>query len=358
MKARYFHRVAQQTPTRLWINNPTREQADWALAEGAVGCTSNPSYSQKMLDHPVEGTYALALLDEAIRETPDAHRAAAVFQQKLVAPIAAKFAAKFAPVFAQGGQQGFVSIQGDPIDEEDVAQLIAESLDNRRVAPNIACKIPATAPGLAAMEALIEQDVPINATEIFGVSQLIALCETYERVAARSGRRPVLFMSHIAGIYDDYLAKQVAEQHIDIAPDVLWQAGLAVARRVYAEMERRGYTCVFVSGGSRGLHHFTELVGGRMCITINWEGTVDKLLEQDPPVVERLFNPVPARVIDELCEKLPDFKRGYLEDGLNVSDFADFGPVQLFRSSFIKSWKKVLDVAKERRWALSATSAE
>ncbi len=353
MKARYFHRVAQQTPTRLWINNPTREQADWALAEGAVGCTSNPSYSQKMLDHPVEGTYALAVLDEAIRETPDAHRAAAVFQQKLVAPIAAKFA----PVFAQsGGQQGFVSIQGDPIDEEDVAQLIAESLDNRRVAPNIACKIPATASGLAAMEALIEQDVPINATEIFGVSQLIALCETYERIAARSGRRPVLFMSHIAGIYDDYLAKQVAEQHIDIAPDVLWQAGLAVARRVYAEMERRGYTCVFVSGGSRGLHHFTELVGGRMCITINWEGTVDRLLEQDPPVVERLFNPVPARVIDELCEKLPDFKRGYLEDGLTVDEFADFGPVQLFRSSFIKSWKRVLAVAEERRQTVTASA--
>lgn len=350
MTARYFHRVAQQTPTRFWINNPTREQADWAIADGAIGCTSNPSYSQKMLDHPAEGAYALALLDEAVHETPNAHRAAIVFQQKLVKPIAAKFA----PIYAQtAGAQGYVSIQGDPIDEDDPAQLIAESLDNWAAAPNIACKIPATAPGLKAMETLIAQNVPINATEIFAVSQLITLCETYRRVSRETGQTPVLFMSHIAGIYDDFLQKYVADNQIDISPDVLHQAGLAAARKVYAVMEARGYPCVFVSGGSRGLHHFTELVGGRMCITINWEGTADKLLAQDPPVVERLFNPVPARVIDELCEKLPDFRRGYLDDGLSVDEYADFGPVLLFRSSFIKSWKKVLAVADERRRVLA-----
>ena len=37
---------------------------------------------------------------------------------------------------------------------------------------------------------------------------------------------------------------------------------------------------------------------------MNWQGTADLLIEQDPPVVERLFNPVPEYVIDELVEKL------------------------------------------------------
>jgi transaldolase len=86
-----------------------------------------------------------------------------------------------------------------------------------------------------------------------------------------------------------------------------------------------------------------------VCITINWEGTADKLLEQDPPVVYRLFNPVPQKVIDELIEKLPDFERGYREDGLTVEEFEDFGPVQLFKSAFTKSWGKVLEVIKQRR---------
>jgi hypothetical protein len=46
---------------------------------------------------------------------------------------------------------------------------------------------------------------------------------------------------------------------------------------------------------------------------------------------------------------LPDFRRGYLDDGLAVEEFEGFGPVQLFRSSFIKSWKRVLEIIKDRR---------
>ena len=68
-EAGYFHRVHAQTPTRFWINNPTRDEADRAIAEGAVGCTCNPSYCQKMIDHPSEGDYSRPLLDEAVRES-------------------------------------------------------------------------------------------------------------------------------------------------------------------------------------------------------------------------------------------------------------------------------------------------
>jgi transaldolase len=114
-------------------------------------------------------------------------------------------------------------------------------------------------------------------------------------------------------------------------------------------MEERGMPGTFIAGGARGLHHFTEMVGGKVCGTINWEGTADKLIEQNPPVVYRLFNPVPQKVIDELMEKLPDFKRGYLDDGLEIEEFEGFGPVQLFRSQFTGSWGRVLELIKQRR---------
>ena len=130
---------------------------------------------------------------------------------------------------------------------------------------------------------------------------------------------------------------------------MLHQAGLAVARKVYRIMTERAYKCIFIGGGARGLHHFTEMVGGKVCITINWVGTADKLIEQNPPVMYRLFNPVPDKVIDELMEKLPDFRKGYLEDGLSIEEFEDFGPVQLFKSAFTKSWGRVLEIIKERR---------
>ena len=349
MQEPYFVRVAKQTPTEFWINNPTRDQADLAITNGATGCTNNPSYSQKMVDHPTEGAYALKLLDEAIKESPSDDESIAIFQRKLVKPISDRFL----PIFRKSNeQQGYVSIQGDPIREDDPDVVIREALENRKLSPNICCKIPTTHSGLVAMEYLVGKDVPLNATEIFGIKQATVLMDTYEKASQKTGRHPKLFLSHIAGIYDDHLKKVVESQKIDISPDVLWQAGLAVARKMYIKMEERGMPGTFIAGGARGLHHFTEMVGGKVCGTINWEGTADKLIEQNPPVVYRLFNPVPQKVIDELMEKLPDFKRGYLDDGLEIEEFEGFGPVQLFRSQFTGSWKRVLDLIKERRGKL------
>jgi transaldolase len=349
MNESYFIRLTKQTPSKFWVNNPTRKQAELAIEHGALGCTCNPSYTQKMIDSKEESEYALQLLDESISETDDDKITAEVFQRKMVKPIADCFL----PLFKKNhGTDGYVSIQGDPINDEEGEEIIRQALDNRKVGENICCKIPTTKAGLEAMETLIEEEVPINATEIFGVSQMIAICETYERVARRTGKRPMIYMSHIAGIYDDYFKSYVEKEKVYISPDVLWQAGLAVARKVYQEMEERGYSAVFIGGGARGLHHFTEMVGGKVCLTINWDGTADKLIEMNPPVVYRLFNPVPQKVIDELMEKLPDFRLGYLSDGLKEEEFEGFGPVQLFRSSFIKSWKRILDLSKQRRTAM------
>jgi len=346
MTERYFHRVSKQSPTMFWINNPTRQQADWAIAEGALGCTNNPSYTQKMIDHPDEREYALGVLDQVLREIDDDNKAAVEFQARLVKPIADKFM----PLYEQsGGVHGLVSIQGDPFHDDSTRYIVEESLENRKVAPNICCKIPVTEHGIPAIEQLVPMDVPLNSTEIFGVSQMIAICEAYEKWSKASGKRPMFYMSHIAGIYDDFLKNYVTENQVDISPDVLHQGGLAVARKVYEIMVDRGYNATFIGGGARGLHHFTEMVGGRVVVTINWEGTADKLLELDPPVVYRLFNPVPAMVIDELMEKLPDFRLGYLADGLTVEEFEPFGPVQLFRNIFVKSWAHVLEIIKERR---------
>lgn len=346
MKQSYFIRVTTQSPTEFWINNPTREQGDLAIANGATGCTNNPSYTQKMVDHPSEGAYALKVMDEVIRAVEREEDAIAEFQRRLVKPICDKFM----PLYNHGaGQQGFVSIQGDPLHEEDPNTIIREALENRKLSPNICCKIPTTVAGLQAMEYLISQDVPLNATEIFGIRQAVVMCETYQRASQKYGKKPQLYISHIAGIYDDYLQDIVIKENIDISPDVLWQAGLAVARKLYQIVEERHYPGIFIAGGARGLHHFTEMVGGKVCCTINWEGTADRLLEQDPPVIYRLFNPVPQKVIDELLEKLPDFKRGYQEDGLEVDEFENFGPVCLFRSSFTKSWTRVSALICERR---------
>ena len=347
----YFIRVHKQTPTMFWINNPTRKQAELALEHGALGCTNNPSFTQKMIDNPDEGAYAQKILDQVIRDNfnESDEEIAEEYQRVLAKPISDLFM----PLFEKsGGKHGYVSLQGDPINEDDADFVIQGARKNRKLAPNICCKIPTTPSGLKAMETMIEENIPINATEIFAVSQFEAICSTYQRISKKTGHAPMFYMSHIAGIYDDHLQAYVKENNVDISPDVLHQAGLAVARKVYQLMIEREYPCTFIGGGARGLFHFTEMVGGKVVVTINWEGTADKLIEQDPPVVYRISNPVPQKVLDELMEKLPDFKRGYLSDGLAYEEFEHFGPVQLFRSSFMKSWKRVLGLIHDRKATL------
>jgi transaldolase len=114
MNESYFFRLTSQTPSKFWINNPTRDQAHLAIAHNALGCTCNPSFSQKMIDNQAEGTYALDLLDESIHETDNDKLAAEVFQRKLVKPISDYFM----PIYKKTpGIDGYVSIQADPINE-------------------------------------------------------------------------------------------------------------------------------------------------------------------------------------------------------------------------------------------------
>ena len=346
MKQGYFHRVTAQSPTMFWINNPTREEADWAIEAGALGCTNNPSYTWKMIIHPTEGDYAKAMLDEVIREIEDDNQAIAELQRRLVKPVQEKFL----PLYKKtGGQHGYVSIQGDPINEDDPDVIIREALKNRELGPNICTKIPTTKAGLAAMEALIAEDTPLNATEIMGVDQGISICEMYQQASKKTGKAPMLYLSHIAGIYDEYLKNYVKEQNIEISPDVLCQAGLTATRKLHQIMQERHYPGTIVGGGVRELYHFTEMVGLHACVTINWRGTADKLLEADPYVVHRFFNPIPQTVLDELLNTVVEFKRGYMINGLTVDEYEEFGPVELFRHSFVTAWQNTLNMIKERR---------
>lgn len=346
MNNAYFHRVNRHSPTMFWINNPTREEALLAIQNGALGCTNNPSYSHKMLSQPSESAQARKYLHEAVRETDDDDEAAAIYQRKLVKPIQEIF---FPMWLESHGAHGYVSIQGDPIHEHGEKVIIAEARKNGALGKNIAIKIPCTRAGLAAMETLIPEGYPINATEIMSIAQGIELCKMYESISKKVGKTPPIWLSFITGIYDEYLENYVRDNKIDIEGDIVRQAGMAATRKMYKIIQDRHYAPVIIGGGARQLRHFTDMVGGYQVVTINWKGTADLLIEQNPDVVHKFFNPVPPMVIDELLEKLPDFRKGWDPNGLTVEEYEEFGPVELFRSMFLKSWNSVLQEIKNIR---------
>lgn len=345
MKGEYFKEVARQTATRFWINNVTDEEALLALDAGAVGCTQNPSYSWKILNNSKDSEHALETLKGIMAKEKDDSEALATLQRELIGRIAKRFM----PLYESShGKLGYVSIQGDPF-KEDTESIVRYARFNREASPNIMAKIPATEEGLKAITILAAEGVPINATECMAVRQVIDTCEAYLEGTKNMKNPPVIYFSLITGIFDEYLHKYVKENNIDIDRSVLWQAGMAVAKKVHAMVADRQYPVGFIGGGARGLHHFTEMVGANASITINWKGTADQLIEQNPPVVARFLQPTPYAVEEELVEKLEDFRKAYFIHAIEPHEYEEYGPVVLFRTMFEDSWKKALELIASLR---------
>lgn len=345
MKETYFKRVHAQTPTRMWINNVTRAQADLAIAAGAVGCTQNPAYTWKMMENPEERPYVMEKLAEILKDEPDDTQALVKLQRVLVEGVAEKFMPMYE---ASHGQCGYVSIQGDPFDETEES-IFKYAKYNTANLPNMTAKIPVVPGGLKAIPKLAMDRVPINTTEIMTIRQALDIADIYDDVCAKVKDPAPMYYSVITGIFDQYLAKYVADKGIDIPSDYVWQAGLAVAKKTYAAVKERNSKIRFIGGGARGLHHFTEMVGADCVVTINWKGTADKLIEEDPAVVQRFAMPIPQTVIDELSEKVDEFRRAYYIHGITEEEFEDYGPVVLFRSSFEDAWRNALAEIKKQR---------
>lgn len=347
MSTGYFHRVTAQTPTRFWINNVTREEANLALAAGAVGCTQNPSYTFKLMGMPGEKEYVFETLAAIMKEEKNDVEALVKLQKNLIARIAEIFMPHYEKTH---GREGYVSIQGDPL-QEDFDSIVRFARFNRKDAPpNMMAKIPATPDGLKAMDVLLREGVPINATEIMTVRQALDVFDIYRKVSGEMANPPAIFYSHIAGIFDEYMTKHVKAENIDIAPDIVRQGGLAVARKIeslYADLGYRGVG--FISGGARGLHHFTDWVGSRANVTINWLGTAKDLIEQNPPVIDRFRAATPEYVLEELIEKIGEFRKAYFTHAVEPREYEEYGPVELFRNMFVDSWKGALGEIRARR---------
>ena len=346
----YFKRVHAQTPTRFWINNVTRQQARMAIEAGAVGCTQNPSYTWKMMCDEQERPYVMEKLDAILKEEPDDNEALIKLQRVLVEGVAEIFMELYEKT---QGKDGYVSIQGDPFDES-TENIVRCGRANTAALPNLTAKVPVTEEGLEGIRILAMEGVPVNTTEIMAVKQAMDVADIYDEVCAKVAHPAPVYYSVISGIFDEYIKGYVKEKNIDISPDVVWHAGIAVAKKAYWMMKERDSKCKFIGGGARGLHHFTEMVGADCIVTINWNGTADKLIEQDPPVVQRFFMPIPHSVENELLEKVDEFARAYMVNGIKADEYEEYGPVVLFRSSFEDAWKKALAEVKARRAEINA----
>jgi len=167
----------------VWIDTLSREMlrsgelARLMEEDAVVGVTSNPTIFQKAL---AEGD----AYDEQLRQELQDERDA----KELFIRLAAKDITEACDLLRQvwdggGGKDGYVSMEVDPTLALDTEATIAEAQRYHDLIdrPNLFVKIPATEPGLPAIEEMIARGRPINVTLIFSLERYAEVAEAYIR---------------------------------------------------------------------------------------------------------------------------------------------------------------------------------
>jgi transaldolase len=339
----FFADLVARTPTRVWVNNPTSEELDLALAKGARGCTTNPSYAGGLLRRAPEEVRPV--IAECLRISDDDGEVAYKVQMRLVARIAERFG----PLYEEsGGQDGYVSIQGSPFMDHESDLIRAEARAGRTIAPNATPKLPATAAGLDALEAVVADGSPVIVTEVFSISQLVETCERYLRTTTRTGTRPPFFISPITGIFGDHLKALARENDLRVAREDMELVGLMLGRECQRIVQERSYPVTLLMGGARIPIDLTGMVGAPVHVTINWSTFVE--MTEDPrPLELGAEQAIETGVLERLYGAFPDVTKAFSAEGLSVEEYEAFGPVQHFRNNFVAGWNALLGAISEMR---------
>jgi len=177
----------------VWIDNLSRDliqsgELERMMREDAVvGITSNPTIFQKAIS---SGDAYDGQLREVLEEEKD--------PTEIFIRLAAKDVTDACDLLRKvwdegGGKDGYVSIEVDPTLAYDTEGTVAQALRFHKLIdrPNLFVKIPATKPGLPAIEDMIAKGKSINVTLIFSLRRYLEVAEAYirglERLVAGGG---------------------------------------------------------------------------------------------------------------------------------------------------------------------------
>ena len=340
------------TPTDVWNDSCSLEELSYAIANGAVGATSNPTIVGEVL------AKELHLWEERIGQLIEGSPRATEddLAWRLIEEMAVKAAELLLPVFErEGGRKGRLSIQTDPTLYRDPERLVAQALRFAGLAPNMQVKIPATRAGIEAIERVTAEGVVVNATVCFTVPQALAVAEAVERglVAREAAGHDVAAMAPVCtimvGRLDDWLEVHAAKLGVLLTPGTVNWSGIACVKRAYGIYRGRGYRTRLLAAAYRNHLHWSQLVGGDIVLTIphKWQLLFNA---SDIPVVPRFDEPVPEAILAELQARLPDFRRAYEPDGLSLDELDGFGATVRTLRGFIASYRDL--VARVRDFML------
>jgi transaldolase len=185
-------RVLSSLGQSVWIDFLSRESIrgghlrELLDQDAVVGATSNPTIFQKAMSSTDAYEEQLRELDQQLN-LKDVFWALAEQDIREACDL-------FRPVWDAGaGRDGYVSLEVDPRLAYETLSTFREAIRLHEAVdrPNLMVKIPATKPGLAAIEDVISKGRSINVTLIFSLRRYTEVAESYmrgiERLIAEGG---------------------------------------------------------------------------------------------------------------------------------------------------------------------------
>jgi transaldolase len=223
--------------SRSWLKNG--DLARWMDEDALTGVTSNPTIFQKAMS---EGDWYDDQLREVLANEDDLKE---TFLQLAITDVE-EACDLFRSVWDGGdGKDGYVSMEVDPNFAYDTSATIEEAarFHDWVERPNLYVKIPATAPGLPAIEEMIARGRNINVTLIFSLERHREVAQAYirglERLAEAGGDLSTV------GSVASYFVSRVdteADRRLDEAGHPELKGKLAVAN---AKLAYQNYKEIF-----------------------------------------------------------------------------------------------------------------
>jgi transaldolase len=268
--------------------------------DAVVGVTSNPTIFQKAIA-------AGDAYDEQLREELEEERDPKELFLRLAVRDVRDACHVLRSVWDEGGgQDGYVSLEVDPTLAYDTEATIAEAARLHELVDcaNLFVKIPATEPGLPAIEEMIARGKSINVTLIFSLERYAEVAEAYVRGLERlveAGGDPSVVAS-VASFFVSRVDTE-ADRRLEAAGAVELAGKLAVAN---AKLAYQRYKEIFA--GDRW-----EALAGRGATTQRclWASTSTKNpAYRDVLYVEELIGPKTVNTMpEETVEAFQDHGR-------------------------------------------------
>lgn len=343
-----LHKMAATTDTDLWNDSCSISELTYAIENGAVGATANPSIVSEVLNQEMDlwAPRIGKLIEERPRATEDE------IAWKLTEEMSIKCARLLLPIFErEKGKKGRLSIQTNPQYYRNADLMVEQAVYFDGLAPNMIVKIPVSEAGVAAIEEASFLGVSINATVCFSVPQAVAVAEAVgrgierRRTAGEDVSRMGPVCTIMVGRLDDWLKQVADDDGIVTDPGHLDWAGVAVMKKAYRLFKERRYTPRLLSAATRHHLHWSEFIGADMVVTLThkWQ---KRFNASSIEVVSRIDNPVDPEIIAGLSDKFADFRRAYEEEGMAESEFDGFGPTKKTLSGFIGGYQDLVRVIR------------